>query len=294
MSATHKDLRSLVCAASLAFLAGCANLAEIQEFGKLSADSAGYTRLTDEYLTAPERQKKYTLASETDARATLDRLGKERLKQAEQLKLYHRAIEGYMTALADLAGDQVTAYDKELGGLVDSAAKGSLIAKDETASLKAISGLLADAATDYYRQRKLHEVIERANAPLQDVLRDLTAIMEGYGAAIEDERAAFTAYYQLLIATARENGQQPPGTMKEPAAAQLISDTFDAQAPSFETRKKAVDAYLKTLKTIAEAHQNLYDNRDRLSSDNLLAATKNYSKKIRDAYKAFHQLAGNN
>jgi len=60
-----------------------------------------------------------------------------------------------MTALADLAGDQVTAYDKELGGLVDSAAKGSLIAKDETASLKAISGLLADAATDYYPPTKV-------------------------------------------------------------------------------------------------------------------------------------------
>ncbi len=290
----HKHLTVLVYAIALALLAGCANLAEIQEFGKLSADSAGYTRLTDEYLTAPEQQKKYTLASETDARATLDRLGKERLQQAEQLKLYHRAIEGYMTALADLAGDQVTAYDKELGGLVDSAAKGSLIAKDETASLKAISGLLADAATDYYRQRRLHEVIERANAPLQEILRHLTAMVEGYSAAIEDERAAFTAYYRLLIATARENGQRPPGTMREPAAAQLISDTFDAQAPSFDTRKKAVNAYLKTLKTIAEAHQNLYDNRDSLSNDNLLAAIKNYSKRIRDSYKAFHQLAGNN
>ena len=242
MSATHKYLRSLVCAASLALLAGCANLAEIQEFGKLSADSAGYTKLTEEYLTAPERQKKYTLASETDARATLDQLAKERMKQAEQLRLYHKTIENYLKALADLAGDQVTAYDKELGGLVDSAAKASLIAKDKTASLKAISGVLTDAATNYYRQRKLRDVIERANAPLQDVLLDLAAMVEGYGASVEDERTAFTAYYRLLIAMAREQRQPGPGTMKEPAAAQLISDTFDAQAPSFDARKKAVDA----------------------------------------------------
>jgi hypothetical protein len=82
-----------LCAISIAtlvsFLAGCANLGAIQEFGKLSADSAGYTKLTDDYLAGPSNQKKYTLTSEADKRDELDRLSKERAKQGDQLGLYH-------------------------------------------------------------------------------------------------------------------------------------------------------------------------------------------------------------
>jgi len=281
--ALHR-LCAISIATLLSFLAGCANLGAIQEFGKLSADSAGYTKLTDDYLAGPSNQKKYTLTSEADKRAELDRLSKERAKQADQLGLYHKTVESYMKALSDLAGDQVISYDKELGGLIDAASGASIIPKDKVDAAKSISELLAEAATDLYRQKRLREVIGRANAPLQNVLRDMIQIVKGYDASIENERAAFTDYYRYLVATASE--EKPKGSgAREPAAAQIISDAFTQQGPSFDDRGKAVTAYVKTLQAIADAHQSLYDNRDKLSDDSVQVIVKSYSTQIYKAYK---------
>lgn len=289
MSILKKHLVSLIFVISFALLAGCANLGEIREFGKLSSASAGYTNLTEDYLNAPDRQKKYLMVSETEAKAKLEASAKERKKQSEKLKLYHKAIETYMKAIADLAGDQVTAYDKELGDLVDSATKASLIEKDKANWLKTIAGVLADAATNYYRQKKLSDVIELANAPLQNILQDLEKIMDGYSASIDLEKRYFDSYYRQLLVMAKEKVSKGSNIMKEPVAAQLLTDTRNAQEPLFETRKKAVKVYKESLKTIAVAHQKLYDNRNNLSSDNVLSTIKDYSKKIYDAYKTINQ-----
>lgn len=278
-------IKRYYCAALFALITGCANLGEIQEFGKLSSDSAAYTKLTEDYLSAPERQKKYLMESETEAKAELDKSTKDRKKQEEPLKLYHKTIENYMKAIADLAGDQITVYDKELGGLIDSATKASLIEKERAKSLKTISEVLAEAATNYYRQKKLKEVIADANAPLQNVLQDLIVIVGAYSSSIENERTYFDNYYKLLLGMAKG---------KEPAAAQIISDTYNTQAPTFDARTKAADAYVKTMQTIADAHQKLYDNRNNLSNDKVLATIKDYSKKIYDAYKTIHQPAQTN
>ena len=93
----------LASALVLTLLAGCANLTGIQEFGKLSADSAGYTKLTEEYASSPSRRKQYTFASESKLRDTRDEEAAQREPQTQRLMLYHKTVSEYMKAVADLA-----------------------------------------------------------------------------------------------------------------------------------------------------------------------------------------------
>lgn len=269
-------------------LSGCVNLSAVQEFGKLSADSAGYTRLTDEYVSAPERMRHYTLESDKPTLAELDRQASERQAQGARLKAYHRAVEDYMKALADLAGDSVVAYDPELGALIDSANKASALTAEQAAPLKAVSNLLAHAATDAYRQRKLSEVIEAGNPPLQSILKDLTLLVQAYSASIEDERMRLDFYYRGLMAQASEPigiaGSQAP---KEPAAALLIKQIHQERRATFDERLKAAAQYQQTIQVIAQAHQGLYDHRDHLGSAQAVNLIKSYSKQIQATYKAF-------
>lgn len=269
-------------------LSGCVNLSAVQEFGKLSADSAGYTRLTDEYVSAPERMRHYTLESDQSTLAELDKQAAARQAQGARLKAYHKAVADYMKALADLASDNVVAYDPELGELIDSANKASALTEEQAAPLKAVSNLLAHATTDVYRQRKLSEVIEAGNPPLQAILQDLSQLVLAYSLSIEDERMRLDFYYRGLIAQASEPiGIAGSRAAKEPAAAQFIKQIHQERRAAFDERLKAATQYQQTIQVIAQAHQGLYNNRNHLGSAQAVSLIKSYSKQIQTAYKAF-------
>lgn len=260
-------------------LAGCANLGAIQEFAKTSADSAAYTKLTDEYINSPDTSKRYTLESEADKRAALDALALQRKPQAARLLLMHQALSSYMTTLGELAADDLPEADTELDGMFDAAAKANYIDESTGAPLRSLTKVLAEAALNGYRQRELNKVIAAANAPLQQLIAHQLTIMEGYRESLAVERAMQVSHQRVLSAMARDKG-------REPVAAELIWERSNLTAAQFAQREQALPKYVDTLKQIAAGHQALYDNRDQLSSKEVAAQIKRYTKRIRAALKA--------
>ncbi|WP_377704800.1 hypothetical protein [Pseudoduganella sp. UC29_71] len=260
-------------------LAGCANLGAIQEFAKTSADSAAYTKLTDEYINSPDTSKRYTLESEAEKRAALDALALQRKPQAARLLLMHQALASYMTTLGELAADDLPEADTELDGMFDAAAKANYIDESTGAPLRSLTKVLAEAALNGYRQRELNKVIAAANAPLQQLIAHQLTIMEGYRESLAVERAMQVSHQRVLSAMAREKAS-------EPVAAELIWERSKLTAAQFAQREQALPKYVDTLKQIAAGHQALYDNRDQLSSKEVAAQIKRYTKRIRAAFKA--------
>lgn len=268
----------LTSALVLTLLAGCANLAAIQEFGKLSADSAGYTKLTEEYASSPSRRKQYTLSTETKQREKLDEQGAQRQPQIQRLLLYHKTVSEYMKAVADLAADEATSFDEEIGGLADAAIKEKYIEEDKGKAVKSISSAIASALTDFYRQRKLKQVIDMANAPLQLVLGDMTTLVSAYEESLRIEQADAQRYFRALESTARHQDKQN-------AAAEQIWAHMLERDVQMKDRVEAAAQYGKVLQKIGEAHQKLYDNRDKVSDAEVQRQLRQYSKQIYAAYK---------
>jgi hypothetical protein len=266
--------------ALFAVLTGCANLSAIQEFGKLSADAASYTKLTQEYASSPTRSKQYTLASEEDKRKALDALAETRKAQVASLQLYHSTLFEYMTAISDLASDEVVSFDDELGGLADAALKQKYIKESEAKAVKSLGTILASAATDFYRQRKLKEVIGQADAPLQTVIGAMhTIVVGGYASSLENEKAYARSYYRNLEARARNDDKQT-------VLAERLYGERIAKEAELDGRITASEQYGNVLKAIGSAHHKLFEQRDKVSDAEVQRQLKQYVKKIWAGYKA--------
>ena len=268
----------LVAALSFITLAGCANMAAIQEFGKLSADAAGYTKLADEYASSPTRNQQYTFAAEKAARDTMVRQAAERRAQVERLRLLQKTLAAYMSTVADLAGDEVTSYDTEIGSLTDAAVAQNYISDNDAKAVKSILSIIASAATDFYRQRKLREVVEVANAPLQQVVQSMVGIDKAYVESLKTEQDVVVSYYRNMEMKARDD--------KQSALAEQFFSTGQVKQVEFTDRVAAVNSYSNTLETIGKAHADLYANRDKISDKEVQRQVRAYVKKIYAGYKA--------
>lgn len=276
-------MRFLTVWALAALLSGCANLQAVQEFGQISSLSASYTRLSEDYARSPLVNKTYTMEADAQQRARLDAEYQQRLPQAAQLQLYHKTVAAYMATVAELAGDDIPTGAEEVDGLVDAAVKADHLSAADAAPARAIGKLLTDAALNGYRHRELKKVIADANQPIQAVLASLVQSMQAFDASLKIERANANRYYRALHAQARDNN-------REPVAAELAWASLNAANAQFDEREKAIPLYIASLQRIAAAHQALYDGRDHIDNQQLLADLKRYTKQIRSAYNAVRAL----
>jgi len=259
-------------------MTGCADLAAIQKFGKLSADSAGYTKLTEEYASSPIRRKQYTFSEDSKQREILDGLAAKRQPQVQMLMLYHKTVSEYMKAVASLAADEAVSFDENITGLANAAVKAKYIDEEKAKAVKSIASTMASTLTDVNRQRKLIELIDKANAPLQLVLNDMAIVVKAYEKSFKIEKSDAKIYFNDLEMMARKDDKQT-------AIAELIWAHGEERGIQLNDRIVAAAQYDKVLQEIAEAHQKLYDNRNKISDKVVQRQLRQYSEQIYATYK---------
>jgi prophage DNA circulation protein len=270
----------LLAALSIAASSGCANMAAIQEFGALSADATSYTKLTDEFASSPSRTKQYTFAAEADKRQEMDKLAKDREGKAKAAKLFHSTLSEYMAAVAALAADEAVSFDDEVGKLADAALKNKYIKESEANAVKSLGSIVVSAFADFYRQRKLKEVIEKGDAPLQVIVNAMKELVtQDYVASLDGEMRYARSYYRNLEQRARMDDKQS-------ALAERIYAEGAGKLLEIEERTAAVKSYAKTLDEIGSAHRKLYEQRDKISDAEVQRQMKQYAKRIWAGYKA--------
>ena len=259
-----------------ALIGGCANLADIRQFSALSADATGYTQLTDDYVTAPSRMKAYSFVKgDEQFRADQDNTSKARAGQKVKLELYHKVLTDYMAALGGLAGADVTNYNTQIKSLTSAATAAGYLQSANAQAVNSIADVIAEGLTDAYRQRKLANIIERSDAPLQVILADMkTIVSTEFPSDLANEEQNFDDYYKHLIAVA--------GT-KEPAAAQIANQMHDAESINLHSRDGVAEEYALVLERIAKAHALLYANRNDLANKETLTELRSYVGQIRGA-----------
>jgi hypothetical protein len=260
------------------FIPGCTtNLKAIQDFANLSAESAEYTTLVDNYLEFPTRQKHYQPSSR---HATLDSMAEERATQKEALLLRQAIVETYMNALGRLAADEIVDNTEELAKLTTALQTQAGTSPQETEAYEKIAGILTRVAGDRWRQGQLQDLIEQANSPIQRILAALHHIVtKGFGGDLQTEEAAIQNHYTTLIMESTD-----------PAGKAALAEWKDFRMSQAQERSQAVQAYGTVLKKISDEHQELFDRRHELDSKQLLQHVANSVKDLRTLLETIKTL----
>jgi hypothetical protein len=259
--------------AILLLLSACADLKGIRQFSEVSADTAGYTALSIDYVKSIERQKRFQDQSHY---ADLDRIIKDRKQQQDALLGLHRGVQEYMTAIGALAADELVSYDSALDSFSKNLKSAKLPHLDDKSvnAFSALIKLIAKAASDAYRQKQLNLIISDSNIDFQTLISSMSDIVGlDYVSSLENEEAAVDKYYKKIIVIA-ENA--PP----QQASIQLLKESWQTKKDAIEVKKQSCALYAKSLKKIGEGHQLLYENLDKLTTKKFLDTLYGYKNEV--------------
>lgn len=262
----------------LACTQGCAtNLKAIQDFANLSAESAEYTVLVDEYVEFPNRQKRY---QPPNRHPGLETMAQERATQKAALLLRQRIVETYMNSLGRLAADELVDNTEELGKLSAALQNQAGMNPQETQAYEKMAGILTKVAIDQWRQRQLRDLIEQANPPIQNILRALQHIVsDGFGGDLQTEEAAIQNYYSTLIMESND-----------PAGKAALAEWKEFRTAQVQERSQAIKTYRTILDKISEEHQRLFDGRHDLDSKQVLQQATASVNDLRSLLEAIKKL----
>ncbi len=248
---------------------GCVDLKAIQDFANISAESAEYTALVDNYVEFPNRQKRYQPA---DRHAQLDAMAQERMTRKTELLLRHEIVEEYMEALGQLAADEIVDQSEELSQLTTNLQSQAGANPAETEAFGKIAGILTKAVSDGWRKRQLQELIEQANDPLQTILKSLKQIVvDGFGGDDQNEQFAIQSYYRTKIAQSND-----------PAGIAALMEWQELRVADLSNHTQTIQTYATLLDEVSEGHQKLFDERKDLANAQLLQQIQQSVKELKD------------
>jgi hypothetical protein len=272
-------LRLKAYAAVLPFLwiSGCTNLSAIQDFAAISAESAQYTRLVDQYAESPVRQKRFQPA---DQHERLDRMTRERAAQKDRLLLRLNLVAEYMSALGALAADEAVDYDSGIEGLERAVVDNKLAADKDADAFASVANLLLRVCTDSWRKKELQNLITASNGPFQEVVGALKRIVGlEFTGDIANEKEAMRNHYETLIHLSGDS-----------AGIAALREWEDTRLAEADARARSDSCYARVLSSIAMGHQQLYDRRDDLGGKELVRQLKQYTNEVRKSVNAIRNL----
>lgn len=286
-------LRASLAALTLILLSACGtrtNLNAVREFTKTSAATAHYEQVVADYVNSPVRQKRYQPKSSTDQ---LDALVARRAEQGPILQATQQVLVTYMSTLGDLAADQLPNVDSEIDSLSSALEKAKFIGDGdkqigrETATAAAsIAKVLIRASLDGYRRREVARIVKETNPALQSTIAGLKEILEqDMRDSLTNEGLAVKSPFRAWIAAAESKGD-PDGA---PPVARIL---MDERLAVVNAKEAVLDDYIKVLVTIAKGHEDLTNNIDAISKNDLKERLKAYSKDLQTLYKSFKKLNG--
>lgn len=255
---------------------GCVNLKAVQDFANISAESAEYTSLVDNYLDFPQRQKRY---QPDNQHALLDAMAQERMTQKTELLLSYEIIQEYMEALGELAADGIVDQTKEFSQLTTALQTQAGTSPGETEAASKIAGFLTRAITEGWRQKQIQELIKQTNGSLQDHLTMLIGIVKGYELSETIELDNIKRYYKTKIFES-----------KDPAGIAALKEWQKLREGASADRTHTIQTYASLLQKIGEGHQKLYDNRKDLDKAQIVKQIKQSVKELKDLLKTIKKI----
>lgn len=210
-------------------------------------------------------------------------------KKADEVsrKIY-TALKNYFTALGKLAGDDAATYKvTALGTAINESGLVSKTPykKEVVNAYSKISELVLHLVTDGYRRRKLKDVIESANAPVDTLLHYLSFIVStdlSGKLKVKQAKLQYDIYPDMLAAAKSEFEKKQ------------IIDEYDATLQAIAAKQAMLATFAKALQKAAEGHQQLYDNRSRLTAKDVKDNTLVFAGDLGNLLSEFNTIKNAN
>lgn len=267
MTQRRRWLLAVAASCIVILAASCTNLTAVRDWSKTSLEATQYNEIVTTYADTPERLKRYDPSKPWDIQVAL------RKNQAEALKQILSVVSDYMAALATLAADSTIDYGKDVDSLTTSIGKlNAGISPETLGAVGSLARTMLVTGARIYQAKQVANIIEDANRPLQTVLKgQLRQIVDKYFREdLMAEKRYIDWYYDNLVHTGSPSL----------AAKVALEEWKELRLQQNATRVKAVEAYLVVLDKVAEGHQKLYDNRNKLDAKTL----------VKDLYKLVVEL----
>jgi len=253
-------------------MTGCtSDLRAIREFATVSAESARYEELVDDYVGFPQRKKLYQGPT---LHPQLEDEHKAREFQRNLLLLRLGIIREYMDALGALAADDLVVFDQQVEGLTQNISAMPGVSKEEVETYSGLGKALSKAATNHWRQKELRDLIENSHGAFDSAINMLKKFVQvGPVADADDERIVANRYYKDAIRSSNDSG-----------AKIALEEWRRYHLAEIKGRAISATDYVAVLEEIKGGHQRLYDQRNQLDSKALAVEIREIAKQVKNLY----------
>ena len=288
LSFSKRPLLTLVPLITLFLLGGCVDLKAVRDFAKISSATADYQKIVSDYVESPERQKPY---QPERSHPQLDQEIQARSNQKPRLEGVQKVLVEYMSALGDLADDELPNVDKEIDGLGKALEKAKFVGEGDTQINKktatgagTIAKILTKAVLDHWRQKELKTIINKTDDSLQEVVLGLREVVQkDFKQSLDIESEAISKFFKKSIAVVKAQGDEEG---LPPLANLLLKERLD----EILVRKEKLDDYAKVLDKIGKGHADLRKNVNDLENKELIQRLKQYSKDLGKLYNTIKEF----
>jgi hypothetical protein len=270
-------------ASILLFACSCTNVAAVQQFAQASQEvGAEFEPLVSEGIESCHRATSFLLSGQSAPDCAFFQSIEPPLLAVNQ------SLFSYISSLGKLASVEVGHTGnslQNLGADLKHADPGMSATNLSRANASAgLASALVDILASGYRQRKMLAIIEHSNNSVQQVV------------SFMDEYAAYRYAQQFKDEQSRERAfcvqwtdPAVPEVAREPIAVDLLKRKCAADLQQQAERLVAVEKYQQALRSIASAHQKLYDERNRWNTPQLARDLAPAVKELSDAAQAMQK-----
>lgn len=264
--------QSMALLAGAALIGGCANLAAVREFAASSANMTGYHAVTDHYVNSADRQLADLPADKRfDAtRKNLQRLQAVTAQDKATLLKLHATTTGYMSALAQLAGDDAYSIAPEIktvSGAIQ-ASDSLKINADHVAAYSNIAQRVTDWALAAKQARDVKKLVRDNGADMDKLLEAMQLATQAYGIVLQQEIQSYEliADYRQAQWAAKQPGDANLTPERREVIATLLRRSAVSDIAAQQQALKAQQAAAAGVDRVRQAHLVMLQNVDRLSA----------------------------
>ncbi len=308
---------------SLLLQTSCVDLSAIRKFTDISGDAGKhFPALANDYYRSCMQQRYYEgieghefdpRALQAFSRALIDpddpeikpgppttAIAECRPFKADQENLIkaNKVLVGYLQTMGSLAADDLTSYDKSLDGLNKSFVSSKFIKQPAADAVTKLAGVVIHIVTEGYRRHQLAKIIGENNDDVRALAFGLQGAIDIYLKQLRNERDALRVYYEDSISNYAKfavfqvrprivNGEQLPVVARNPLPILAVKQQWDAEEATIQAKIDAANAYKELLNNVADGHQTLYLNRNRLNSEDVVKSALNYAQTAEGLVLAF-------